>query len=165
MQNPASARSPFKPMECVSLAFEDPALDWESMTTADLERYVASRDMKDLVLRADARPHLFHVSQMPGVFKSQNLDAVMGEGARQTLAFLVCCHRITLPNGTHMQAAGLRKGACGTQIAPDSWVDEVRDLFAMRTIYEIGQVAIDLAEMSRVRLGPFLLPHGLIRPR
>jgi hypothetical protein len=135
----------------------DPAINVEK---SDLDAYRRTRDTDKLVMFDEPKPTVFKIKQPKAAFVMDNLARCTTDPARRMTAFQTCVHEIVLASGEVMKPASLTKAAYGMVTADDAWLDRVRDKFGMAIIFEMGQAAIDLGQISDEDAAGFYWPGG-----
>ena len=151
------AVDPFAPIDVAS-AFSDtidPAID---PARSNLDAYKKTRDPKHLVFREGMAPVRFRLQPLEAAYLAERLDS-LDAFPRAMHAFLVSCHEIVLPSGEKLVPAVLNDDPVyGIKVATRKWVNEVAARFRLATVYEMGTVAVQRAQMRPEEMGPFDWP-------
>lgn len=144
----------------------DPAIDQEK-TTADIAtRYYTTRDAKCIPLLDGKHPVLFTIQRPSALWLAEVVSAIGHMNARRYIAFRGCVHRVhqdgkSLLEAVHPDRASkeekyvLTKGTAGAMLSPESFIEAVARKFGHESILEMGQIALDFAELTEENTGPF----------
>lgn len=124
-------------------------------------RYIKTRDID--LLCFEGEPARFEIQRPDPIWLAEEAGAVAHMAARQTLAFRTLVHTIRRGNQVLIEATKPeRKGehtliqtSTGAWLAPPSFTKAVQKMFSSAVILEMGQVALDFAELSEEQQAPF----------
>jgi hypothetical protein len=130
----------------------DPAVDPKA---SNLDGYKKTRNPKLLVMREGMRPAKFKLQPIEASYLAERLDS-LDLFAKLAAAFMVSCHEIELASGEKIRPAVLNDDPVhGVKVATRAWVNEVARRFRLATVYEMGSVAVQRAQLRPDELGPF----------
>lgn len=131
---------------------EHPVLSTESM----LQRYRETRDPSVLRMNPGIEPTRFVIKRMNAAFVLGSLR-MLGDSARLMLAACAACHEVKLPGGQIIKAKTKRPIAYGQVCAVEAeWIDTLAKRFGIKTVEEIGRVALAQASLQEGSTGPFV---------
>lgn len=139
-------------MVIVSKRFRDPALDAESM---QLDEYVKTRDPALIRDREGMTATRFFCEPLKRTWVAETVDSFEAESKRYGLAFLAACTAVRLGDGTVLKPETRYEGPYKQLVAGPEWHERIADQFGMVTIYEIGKLAWERAQLPAGARGPF----------
>jgi hypothetical protein len=130
----------------------DPAID---VAKSNLDAYKKTRNPKLLVFKEGVRPAKFKLQPIEASYLAERLDSLQ-LFEKLAHAFMVSCHEIELADGTKIRPDVLNDDPVhGVKVATRKWVNEVARRFRLATVYEMGSVAVQRAQLRPEELGPF----------
>lgn len=139
---------PLSPIDVVLVEpfCRDPALD----PAMDLDAYRAERRAEHIKELPGQKAARFRVGLLDRAFLAEKIEGMASETARNTMAFLAACHRVTDAEG-HEHKADVQPGAYDQPMATPAWLNEVADRYGMDAVYELGRVARVRAALPKAR--------------
>jgi hypothetical protein len=153
------AVDPLKAIEvvCVADGNVDDAIDLEK---SDLDRYRETRDPRHIAFKPGMQPTKFVLRPLKLMFTVDHIEHLPA-GAKASLAFMVACHEVRLPNGERLRPEKTTtNGVYSVEIAGEEWIESVAMHCRLKSIYEMGLFAIRRASLKQGELGPFDWPAG-----
>ena len=165
--------------------FCDPAIDFDDPSSVDaqafnpedteetvtvsyaekiLKTYRASRELKDLPIKKEAKPTIFKLKQLKTKF-TVAVDGMSFEN-QLCLSFVAACFEIVPPDGAPLKPKKpLKPVVIGGHNLPDEddWIETVRKKYGIATILEMGAVAYQKARLPEDAKSGFLSVVGLPR--
>lgn len=156
-------QDPFKPLEIVATnsQFYDPAIDTDVPDAAErMARYHETRELDALAWKDGAERTLFVCKRLPAPYAACVLEN-LGGTMRWITAVAAGCHLVRLPGGKTMAPSKKpRPQSYGVEGAENAWLDELRDAFGIETLYEVGRVISEHANLPKDAKGPYFSPRG-----
>ena len=152
--------SPSNPDPAISEAMIDaPAAEGEKLSP--LAKYISTRDAALLVFNEGAMPTWFHIKRLPASWLASALDQVYPRSLQRIMAFRAGCHTIDgaaplavlPPKSTGAFVAS--KADFGVTLAPETWVQEVADVFGAEVVQEMGELVMAQSRLPLGSHGPF----------
>lgn len=124
----------------------DPAIN---VAKSNLAEYRRTRELEHLVFVEGVKPATFWLDPIAfsWVVNVCRLDGI-SETARYVAAFRGSCFAIDLPDGTRMVPTPGEITSNGeTRYTDEAWIQRVSKRFGLLTVYELGAVALQRAEL------------------
>lgn len=133
----------------------DPAIN---VRESNLAEYKRTRSLEHLTYVEGVKPAVFVLDPISfgWVVNVCRTDGI-SETARHVAAFRGSCFSIRMPDGTCMEpTASEIISSSETRYTEESWVQRVAAKFGLLTVYELGAVALQRAELPEEQQGFFV---------